>query len=88
MFRVEPALDQVSMSACTTAAFSVAPSTRGKRMFVAFSIDAEGATSTRSLPMCSQLNDQKVQPGQVRSHPLGKPLGGQRRRLRSAISGQ
>jgi len=86
---------RLSMSACTTAGFSVAPSTRPERMFVAVPIDAERGDKHQVVADVQpvDLDDEEVQLEQIRCHPFGQPLGGQRdepargRRLRGAVPG-
>jgi hypothetical protein len=63
----------LSMSGCTTAAFSLAPSI-GASGCLAFSINAEGGDQHQVVADVQpvDLDDQEVQLGQVRCHPLGQ----------------
>jgi hypothetical protein len=75
---IKPALDQVVDERLHDGGVLGCSFDQGKWMFVAFSINAEGSDQHQVVADVQpvDLDDQEVQLGQVRRHPLGQPARG------------
>jgi hypothetical protein len=73
---IKPALDQVVDERLHDGGVLGCSFDQGERMFVAFSINAEGSDQYQVVADVQpiDLDDQEVQLGQVRRHPLGQPF--------------
>ena len=75
-FRVEPALDQIVDQRLHDGGVLCRPFDQAERMLVAFTIDTESGDQHKVVADMQPVNldDQEVQFGQVRCHPLGQPF--------------
>ena len=78
--RVEPAFNQIVDQRLHDGGVLSRPFDQAERMFVAFAIDTESGDQHQIVADMQpvDLDDQQVQLGQVRRHPLGQPFCRQR----------
>lgn len=92
---IEPALDQIVDQRLHDGGVLGCSLDQTERMLVAFTVDTQRGNQHQVVAdmQAVDLDDQEVQFGQVRCHPLGQPFGRQRhepargRRLRGAVFG-
>ena len=77
---IEPAFDQIVDEGLHDSGILGGTFDQTKRMLIAFSIDSERSHQDQVVAdvQTIDLDDQQVQLGQVRGHPLGHALGRQR----------